>query len=212
MNYGGPGLSDENYDFLFKILLIGDSGVGKSCLLLRYTDNLFNDNFVSTIGVDFKIKTIKLDGKITKLQIWDTAGQERFKTITSSYYRDSDGILMVYDITDPLTFKNIQMWLCEIRKYMSEVPQFLLVGNKADEAFKRSVQREEGEALSHQLDCPFFEASAKDCTNVDEIFTALARSLKTKFSLSGITHSGPEGTFTPTQTEEITVPPPPCGC
>jgi len=169
-------------------ILVDVLGVGKTCLLLRYTDNLFNDNFVSTIGVDFKIKTMKLDDKVMKLQIWDTAGQERFRTITSSYYRGSDGILMVYDVTDAVSFNNIQQWLREIEEYMKEeLPQFLLVGNKADETSKRNVLTTEGETLARALQCPFFETSAKNSTNVDEIFCELARCLRDKFIQTGIT-------------------------
>ena len=103
--------TDINYDYLFKILLIGDSGVGKSCLILRFAENMFIDSYISTIGVDFKIKTISLFGKIVKLQIWDTAGQERFRTITTSYYRGSHAILIVYDITSMESFRNVTSWL-----------------------------------------------------------------------------------------------------
>lgn len=115
-------------EFLFKLLLIGDSGVGKSCLLLRFSDGTFNESFISTIGVDFKIKTIELDGKKIKLQIWDTAGQERFQTITSSYYRGAHGIVLVYDITDPRSFENIHKWLKEIETHSGGSVLKLLVG------------------------------------------------------------------------------------
>ena len=106
----------QDYDYLFKVLLIGNSSVGKSSLLLRFVDNAWSDLFVPTIGVDFKIKTMTIDSKNVKLQIWDTAGQERFKNITASYYRGAHGILVVYDITDMESFKNINNWLIEIEK------------------------------------------------------------------------------------------------
>ena len=106
------GLSPD-YDYLFKLLLIGDSGVGKSCLLLRFADDTYTESYISTIGVDFKIRTIELEGKTVKLQIWDTAGQERFRTITSSYYRGAHGIIVVYDVTDESTFANVKQWLQE---------------------------------------------------------------------------------------------------
>merc|ERR1712006_60493 len=108
----GPKLysmaNTAEYDYLFKLLLIGDSGVGKSCLLLRFADDTYTESYISTIGVDFKIRTINLDGKCVKLQIWDTAGQERFRTITSSYYRGAHGIIVVYDVTDRETFNNVK--------------------------------------------------------------------------------------------------------
>ncbi len=124
--------TNQEYDYLFKLLLIGDSGVGKSCILLRFADDTYTESFISTIGVDFKIRTIEVEGKVIKLQIWDTAGQERFRTITSSYYRGAHGIIMVYDITETESFKNVSNWNNEIAKYASEGVRKLLVGNKCD--------------------------------------------------------------------------------
>jgi len=125
----GPG---TDFDFLYKLLIIGDSGVGKSCLLLRFADDIFTDSFISTIGVDFKIKTIDIDGAKVKLQIWDTAGQERFRTITSSYYRGAHGIIVVYDVTEQKSFANITKWLKEIETFAGPAVQKVLVGNKSD--------------------------------------------------------------------------------
>lgn len=120
-------------------MLIGDSGVGKSCLLLRFADDTYTESYISTIGVDFKIRTIDLDGKTIKLQIWDTAGQERFRTITSSYYRGAHGIIVVYDCTDQDTFNNVKQWLEEIDRYACDNVNKLLVGNKCDLHTKKVV-------------------------------------------------------------------------
>jgi Ras-related protein Rab-1A len=116
-------------DYLFKLLLIGDSGVGKSCLLLRFADDTYTESYISTIGVDFKIRTLELDGKTIKLQIWDTAGQERFRTITSSYYRGAHGIIVVYDVTDQESFNNVKQWMNEIDRYANDKVRNCLVSS-----------------------------------------------------------------------------------
>merc|ERR1712100_792056 len=139
---------NPEYDYLFKLLLIGDSGVGKSCLLLRFADDTYTDSYISTIGVDFKIRTIELDGKTIKLQIWDTAGQERFRTITSSYYRGAHGIIVVFDVTDQESFENVKHWLQEIDKYANEGVMKLLVGNKSDLQSKKVVSYDEAKELA----------------------------------------------------------------
>ena len=127
-----PARARADYDHLIKLLLIGDSGVGKSCLLLRFSDGSFTTSFITTIGIDFKIKTVELDGKRIKLQIWDTAGQERFRTITTAYYRGAMGILLVYDVTDESSFNNIRNWIRNIEQHASDNVNKILVGNKAD--------------------------------------------------------------------------------
>mmetsp|Transcript_21904 Transcript_21904/g.59977 ORF Transcript_21904/g.59977 Transcript_21904/m.59977 type:complete len:144 (+) Transcript_21904:54-485(+) len=121
-----------NYDHLIKLLLIGDSGVGKSCLLLRFSDDAFTTSFITTIGIDFKIRTIDMEGQKLKLQIWDTAGQERFKTITTAYYRGAMGILLVYDVTDEQSFNNIRNWMRQIQQHASDNVNKILIGNKCD--------------------------------------------------------------------------------
>jgi len=168
----------SEYDYLFKLLLIGDSGVGKSCLLLRFADDTYTESYISTIGVDFKIRTIELEGKTVKLQIWDTAGQERFRTITSSYYRGAHGIIVVYDVTDNDTFTNVKQWLQEIDRYASEGVNKLLVGNKSDLTSKKVVEYAVAKEFSDQLTIPFLETSAKNATNVEQAFLTMAKQIK----------------------------------
>ncbi|KAH9911688.1 GTP-binding protein ypt1 [Epithele typhae] len=168
----------EGYDYLFKLLLIGDSGVGKSCLLLRFAEDAFTDSYLSTIGVDFKIRTIELEGKTIKLQIWDTAGQERFRTIAAAYYRGAHGIIMVYDVTDGETFSNVKGWLQEIDRYASEGVKKLIIGNKSDLVEKKVVEYSMAKEFADQLSIPFIETSAKNSTNVDEAFSMMAKTIK----------------------------------
>jgi Ras-related protein Rab-1A len=171
-------VGEEVYDYLFKLLLIGDSGVGKSSLLLRFSDDTYETNFNSTIGVDFKIKTVDLDDKVVKLQIWDTAGQERFRTITSSYYRGAHGIIVVYDVTDTESFDNVKKWLQEIDKNAGEGAQKLLVGNKCDLASKKAVDYGTAKELADEMSMPFLEASAKNSSNVEAAFMAMTSAIK----------------------------------
>ncbi|QLG72883.1 hypothetical protein HG535_0D05920 [Zygotorulaspora mrakii] len=169
---------NSEYDYLFKLLLIGNSGVGKSCLLLRFSDDTYTNDYISTIGVDFKIKTVELDGKTVKLQIWDTAGQERFRTITSSYYRGSHGIIIVYDVTDQESFNGVKMWLQEIDRYATSTVLKLLVGNKCDLKEKRVVEYDVAKEFADANKMPFLETSALDSTNVEEAFLTMARQIK----------------------------------
>lgn len=171
---------NPEYDYLFKLLLIGDSGVGKSCLLLRFADDTYTESYISTIGVDFKIRTIELNGKTIKLQIWDTAGQERFRTITSSYYRGAHGIIVVYDITDQVSFTNVKQWLQEIDRYACENVNKLLVGNKSDLTNKRVVDFNAAKEFADGLGIPFLETSAKNATNVEQAFLTMAGEIKNR--------------------------------
>ncbi|CAO3596148.1 unnamed protein product [Absidia cylindrospora] len=166
-----------SYDYLIKLLLIGDSGVGKSCLLLRFQYS-FTPSFITTIGIDFKIRTIELDGKRIKLQIWDTAGQERFRTITTAYYRGAMGILLVYDVTDERSFGNVRNWFSNIEQHANEGVNKILIGNKCDMEEKRVVTKEQGEALANELGIQFMETSAKANIGVEEAFFDLARDIK----------------------------------
>ena len=157
--------------------MIGNSGVGKSCLLIRFTDDTFSDSYVTTIGVDFKIKTLDIEGKSCKLQIWDTAGQERFRNIISSYYRGAQGIMLVYDITDMESFQNLNTWLIEIEKNASKNVYKILVGNKCDMENERKVTVEQGKDFATQYGMKFFETSAKESTNVSDAFVAMTREI-----------------------------------
>ncbi|KAK9469569.1 ras family-domain-containing protein [Lipomyces arxii] len=176
--------SSRNYDILIKLLLIGDSGVGKSCLLLRFSEDSFTPSFITTIGIDFKIRTIDLDGKRIKMQIWDTAGQERFRTITTAYYRGAMGILLVYDVTDEKSFNNIRNWFSNVEQHASDGVNKLLIGNKCDWDEKRAISTEQGKALANELGIPFIEASAKANINVEEAFVSLARQIKQRVDLA----------------------------
>ncbi|KAM3581672.1 Ras-related protein Rab-11A [Umbelopsis sp. WA50703] len=164
-------MADDEYDYLFKLVLIGDSGVGKSNLLSRFTSNEFNLESKSTIGVEFATKNIVIDDHTIKCQIWDTSGQERYRAITGAYYRGAVGALLVYDITRPSSFQNIDHWLKELKDHADENIVMMLVGNKSDLAeSSRAVPTEEGGAFAEDNKMLFFETSALDATNVDTAF------------------------------------------
>ncbi|XP_067936571.1 ras-related protein Rab-10-like [Watersipora subatra] len=175
-------MAKKTYDLLFKLLLIGDSGVGKTCLLFRFSDDAFNTTFISTIGIDFKIKTVELGGKKIKLQIWDTAGQERFHTITTSYYRGAMGIILVYDITNQRSFDNITKWLRNIDEHANEDVEKMILGNKCDMEDKRQVSHERGMMVAKEHSIPFLETSAKSNVNVEQAFLKLAQAILDKMN------------------------------
>merc|ERR1711981_1048737 len=184
---------NPEYDYLFKLLLIGDSGVGKSCLLLRFADDTYTESYISTIGVDFKIRTLELDGKTVKLQIWDTAGQERFRTITSSYYRGAHGIIVVYDVTDQESFNNVKQWLNEIDRYASEKVNKMLVGNKNDLTSKKAVDYNTAKEFADSLSLSFLETSAKNATNVEQAFITMAAEIKNRMATQPQQQRAPGG-------------------
>ncbi|XVF76358.1 hypothetical protein PTKIN_Ptkin13bG0260200 [Pterospermum kingtungense] len=179
------GQNSASYDLSFKISLIGDSGVGKSSLLLSFISASAEDP-APTIGVDFKIKLLTVGGKRLKLTIWDTAGQERFRTLTSTYYRDAQGIMLVYDVTRRETFTNLSdVWAKEVELYSTNPDSVkMLVGNKIDRDSERAVSREEGVALAKELGCIFSECSAKTRENVEQCFEQFALKIMEVHSLS----------------------------
>jgi len=169
---------NRDYDYLFKLLIIGDAGVGKSSLLLRFADNTFTSAYINTIGVDFKIRTVDLEGQKIKLQIWDTAGQERFRTITATYYRGTHGVLVVYDVTERDTFENVRRWMNEIDSNCDTCTNNVnrvLVGNKSDMINDITISKEEGEAYAKQIGVPHFWTSAKSNDQVDEMFRQITK-------------------------------------
>jgi len=163
----------SNYDFLFKVVLIGDSGVGKSNLLSRFTRNEFNLESKSTIGVEFATRSINVDSKTVKAQIWDTAGQERYRAITSAYYRGAVGALLVYDIAKHATYVNVTRWLKELRDHADTNIVIMLVGNKSDLKHLRAVPTDEAKAFSTENGLSFIETSALDASNVESAFQTI---------------------------------------
>ncbi|KAK9514238.1 hypothetical protein VZT92_027718 [Zoarces viviparus] len=164
---------EDDYDYLFKVVLIGDSGVGKSNLLSRFTRNEFNLESKSTIGVEFATRSIQVEGKTVKAQIWDTAGQERYRAITSAYYRGAVGALLVYDIAKHLTYENAERWLKELQDHADSNIVIMLVGNKSDLRHLRAVPTDEAKALAEKHGLSFLETSALDSSNVELAFQTI---------------------------------------
>ena len=172
----------ENKEHSFKILLLGDTSVGKTCFLKRYTEDTFQDAYLSTIGFDFKFKMVTLkNGKQVKVQLWDTAGQERFRTIAKSYYKGAHGIILIYDVSNPKTYDNIKKWLAQIKEEASSKVCIILVANKIDHE-ERVVTEEEGEKLAKSFNLKIFESSAKENINVTEAFQEVIENISVNYS------------------------------
>lgn len=185
----------NEYDYLFKIVLVGDSGIGKSNLILRFAEDVFTESYISTIGVDFKIRTLEVEGKTCKLQIWDTAGQERFRTITSSYYRGAHAIIVAFDITSIESFLHLDYWLDEIEKYGNALRTVVVVGTKSDAADKMIREGHGNKIVSNEAiqefrdkhnNIEYYETSAKTSKGVNDVFVALCTCLQTLCKSSDI--------------------------
>ncbi|XP_039253691.1 ras-related protein Rab-37-like [Styela clava] len=174
-------VSITDFDASFKVMLVGDSGVGKTCVLVRYKDDTFlSGSFISTVGIDFRNKMVLIDDRKIKLQIWDTAGQERFRSVTHAYYRDANALLLVYDITNRQSFNNVRSWIADIKQHAKENVIVMLIGNKADCSSTRMVTLAEGEKLAKEFELVFVETSARSGMNVELAFKAVARELHRK--------------------------------
>ena len=169
-------MTTEKKEPLYKILLLGDSSVGKTCFFMRYIENTFQEIHMSTIGLESKIKTVELDdGRTVKIQLWDTAGQERFHTITKNYYKTAHAIILIFDVTEKATYQNVKNWVEQIREEVSSKVVTVLVGNKIDDVENRKINKEEGEEMANECGISYFECSAKTGENIDPIFNDLIK-------------------------------------
>ncbi|KAM7497975.1 hypothetical protein LguiA_022389 [Lonicera macranthoides] len=187
--------AEDEYDYLFKLVLIGDSGVGKSNLLSRFTRNEFNLESKSTIGVEFATRSLTVDGKVIKAQIWDTAGQERYRAITSAYYRGAVGALLVYDVTRHITFENVERWLKELRGHTDPNAVVMLIGNKSDLRHLVAVPTEDGKSFAENESLYFMETSALEATNVENAFAEVLTQIYRVVSKKAV-EAGDEGAAT----------------
>ena len=176
----------ENKELLYKILLLGDSSVGKTCFLMRYTDNTYQEIHMSTIGIDNKFKDVELeDGKKVKIQIWDTAGQDRFRSITRNYYKGANGIVLIFDVTNKKSYENVKNWVKQIKEEVSSRVTIILVANKIDDVNHRIVTKEDGEKIANECGLMFFECSAKTGENIEHAFNELVKKTVENYSKVG---------------------------
>ena len=174
-----------NDECVYKVLLLGDSTVGKTCFLLRYCDKTFEDAHLTTVGLDYRLKSMVLkNGKNVKLQIWDTAGQDRFRAITKNYYKGANGIILIYDVTNLQSYENVKNWIAQIKESANQNVIIYLVGNKIDiKEEDRCVKTEDGKKLAEEFKLPFFESSAKIGININEIFEQIVEKIDEVYSL-----------------------------
>ena len=183
-------MSGESH-YVYKVLLLGDSTVGKTCFLMRFTENTFQEIHMSTIGLDYRFKKMPVDdGKEATVQIWDTAGQDRFRAITKNYYKGAHGIILIYDVTNQKTFENVRNWVTQIRENASEKAIIYIVGNKIDDKQNKVVTKEDGEKMAKEFDLKFFEASAKEDINIAPTFEALVKDI---YKVNGNSEEGANG-------------------
>ncbi|ERM97638.1 ras-related protein RIC2 [Amborella trichopoda] len=198
--------AEDDYDYLFKVVLIGDSGVGKSNLLSRFTRNEFSLESKSTIGVEFATRSLNVDGKVIKAQIWDTAGQERYRAITSAYYRGAVGALLVYDVTRQATFENVERWLKELRDHTDPNIVVMLIGNKSDLRHLVAVSTEDGKSFAERESLYFMETSALESTNVENAFAEVLTQIYRIVSKKAVDASEDVGpTALPSKGEKINI-------
>ena len=167
----------SDYEYIFKLILIGNSGVGKSSIIQRFMKNTFEESYKCTIGVDFLMKTLQINGKTVKLQLWDTAGQEKYKSMVASYYRGANVALVVFDITNHISFENLPLWIENYYKNGPEQKNIILIGNKKDMEESRKVTRQEAELFSETNNMMYFETSAKEGDNIEYAFNYAAEKL-----------------------------------
>ncbi|CAF0712282.1 unnamed protein product [Brachionus calyciflorus] len=177
-------MSSDQFDFLFRVIVIGDSGVGKTNLLLRFIKNEFEFETHPTIGIDFSTKTVHIDSQCIKAQIWDTAGQDRFRSISTAFYRGSVAALLVYDITNENTFKNLEKWMDDVRKYADPEIVITLVGNKCDMESARRVKLTAAKEFAEKNNMSFIETSAMDSINVEEAFMNVIKDVYYRYCIS----------------------------
>lgn len=175
------GESNEEYKMIFKVVIVGDSGVGKTNILLRYLKNEFNEESKATVGVEFGTKKMKIDNSNIKVQIWDTAGQERYRSITSAYYRGAHGALVVYDITSKKTFDSVEKWVNDLKTNGEPKMVIMVIGNKADKEEERVITKVDGEAKSQRNNVAFLETSALTAENIEQAFEEVIQKLYTTY-------------------------------